>query len=311
MSLRGIGAACILNIMPSLRIAVVTIVLLCATSARAGQGVSLLRHVPEKVDFVAAIDVAKARTTPMFQQTVAVLQQLSVWREMAAASFDPARDLDTALIAGTVATSSAPRFVIVLEGRLAALEPVLRRYPLRRLPGGLELREVEGGAAFWNQRRLVLGSSAMLDEVLATSRGKAVSVKASRRAGRMRAAIRAIESRADGWMAIDGSAFGAPESTLEWLSVTIAANRGLALEVRIGALSESAAAEISTWITDFIASSRSMAAAQGFESMADSFEVKATGMGVGVSALMSEGEVSTALGLVSRNIIGEAAQKSP
>lgn len=273
---------------------------------------TLLRHVPEKVDFIAGIDVAKARTTPMFQQTVAVLQQLSVWREMAAAAFDPARDLDTVLIAGTLATTSSPRFVIILEGRLAALEPVLRRYPSRRLPGGLELRDVDGGAAFWHQRRLVLGSSAMLDEVLATTRGKAVSVKGSRHAGRMRAAIRTIESRADGWMALDGAAFGDPGATrLEWLGATIAANRGLALEVRIGAQSESAAAEISTWISDFVTSSRSMAAAQGFESMADSFEAKATGMVVGVSALMSEGEVSTAIGLVSRNIIGEAAQKSP
>lgn len=298
--------------MPSLRIAVVTIVLLCAASARAGQGVTLLRHVPEQVDFVAAVDVAKARATPMFRETVAVLQQLSVWRDMVAASFDPARDLDTALIAGTVATSPSPRFVIVLEGRLAALEKVLGRYPVRRLPGGLELREVEGGAAFWSGRRLVLGSSAMLEEVLATARGKASSVRGSRRAARLRAAIRAIESRADGWMALDGSAFGTPESTrLEWLSVTAAGNRGLALEVRIGTAADSAAAEIATWISDFIASSRSTAAAQGFESMADSFEVKATGMVVGVSGLMSEGEVSTALGLVSRNIIGEPAQKSP
>lgn len=298
--------------MPSLRIAVVWIVLLCAGSARAGQGMTLLRHVPEKVDFVAAIDVAKARTTPVFQQTMAVLQHLSVWREMAAASFDPSRDLDTALVAGTVASSPESRFVIVLEGRLAALETLLRRYPVRRVPGGPELREVDGGAAFWADRRLVLCSSAMLDEVLAATRGKAGSLRGSRRAGRLRSAIRAIESRADGWVALEGTIFGALEPTrLEWLSATIAANRGLALEVRVGASSEAAAAEISTWISDLITSSRSAVAAQGFESMADSFEVRATGMVVGVSGLMSEGEVSTALGLVSRAIIGEASQKSP
>lgn len=312
LSLREDGAACILLIMPSLRVAVVTFVLLCASSANAGQGGALLRYVPEKVDFIAAIDVAKARTTPAFQQTMAVLERLAVWRDMAAASFDPSRDLDTALIAGTVADSAGSRFVVVLEGRLTALEAVLQRYPVRSVPGGLELRQVDGGAAFWIQRRLVLCSAALLEEVLATSRGKAASVRSSRRTGRLRAAVRAARARADGWMAADGAVFGtAGASRLEWLSATIAGNRGIALEVRIGAPSESAATEISTWISDLVSSSRATVAGQGFESMADSFEVKATGMVVGVSGLMSEGEVSTALGLVARYIIGEAAQKSP
>lgn len=310
--MREVGAACILIIMPSLRAAVVTFVLLCAGLAHAGQGVALLRHVPEKVDFVAAVDVAKARTTPAFQQTMQVLQRLPVWRDMAAVSFDPARDLDTALVAGSVADSSGSRFVIVLEGRLSALETVLQRYPSRRLPGGPELREVEGGAVFWAERRLVLCSASMLDEVLATSRGKASSVRSARRAKSLRTAVRSIESRADGWMALDGAIFGNLEPLrFEWLSATVSGNRGVALEVRMGARSEGAAAEISTWMTDLIAASRLTVAAQGFESMADSFEVKATGTVVGVSGLMSEGEVSTALGLVSRFILGDAEQKSP
>ncbi len=291
--------------MPSLRAIVVTLVLVWASPAFAGQGAALLRLVPEEVELVAALNVSKARGTPLFREAMALLRARAgaVWEGFAKASFDPASDLDTVLIAGMTADPAAgrtsERFVVVFEGRLRGLSALLLKESTERRDGFTIWRDPSAdSAAFLVGDRLVVCSSALLGDALAVARGKRPSAKSSRRAQVLRAGVAALGARVDAWGVISGAAIKSPlpvSGKLEWLGLSVATSAGVALELRAGTDSEASAEALAAWLGDQLDQLRPWLSAQGFKSVANSLELKHTGSVAGVSAVVSAAEVESAL----------------
>ena len=292
----------------------VALITLWALPAHAGQGTALLKYVPDDVDLVVGFNVAKSRSTPLFRKSLEVLkaEAAEVWKTFASVQFDPAKDLDTVLVAGHLPDGKGDStFVVVFEGRLGALGSVLAPSEAH---SGLPVHLEQDVAALLIDKRLVFCSVSLLDDVVATVKGKRPSARTSRRAKVLRAGLAAMEPRVDLWLVLSGKVFKEQlpvQGKVEWVGMTAATSKGVAIELRAGVDSEPAAAEISTWFGNQLGTVKSLLAAQGFESMADSFEVKNTGATIGVSALMSEGEVARALTLVSRQATAEAGSKSP
>lgn len=296
----------------------VLLVALWAAPAQAGRGTSLLKYVPDDVEMVMSLDISGARSTPLFRRSLEILkvEAKDIWQTLRDAKFDLAKDLDTLLVAGSYSGGQATeRFVAVFEGRLSGLQTIFHHNPVT-LHRGVAVRvdAAKDMASLVVDKRLIVCSTSMLDDVVATILRKRVSARTSRRATSLRSGLAGLDPRGDAWMVITGAAIkeALPAGLkLSWMGVWAATNKGVAVELRAGTDSEAAAAEISTLLVGQIGAVKQLLASQGFDSMAESFEAKTTGPVVGVSLLMSEEEVTKVLRLVSRQAAEEAEVKSP
>lgn len=300
--------------MPRLCVAVVVLLHLWAAPADAGQGFRLLRYVPDEADAVVTVNVAKARSSELFRKVVEIAARSESWTKLANQGVDVVAAVDTFLIAIRRTSAGESRFVAVVEGKIANLQSLIAS-AARSERDGLVVYEQDDAVLFFHDQKLFVCSAAWFEEVSTTARGKRGSVKSSRRAGPLRMALAALESRAEVWAIMRGAFLGGAalpvDGSLEWLGLTATGSRSVAIEARLGLDTEGAATEFSSWIGTQLPQARQFLKLQGYESMADSIEVKTTGAAAGVSLLMSDGEVARALSLISQQFASDQSTKSP
>lgn len=303
---------------PTLRLAVVILaglwLGLAAAPASAGPGVPLLRYVPDDVDMVASLNLAKARNTSLFRKgaELAAAELGDAWKKLEAAKVDPAKDLDTLLVAGYLA-GDTQQVIGVFEGRLAGLLAELRKQPAA-MQQGLEVWTFDDYAAIAVEKRVIVCSLGLRDAVIETVKGKRASLKASKRAKVVRAAVASVDPRGDAWVAVHGRVFKdmAPgQGTVSWLSASLATSKGMAVELKVSGDSEETASSWSNLVAEQLPMVKQLLGSQGFGSMADSIEAKNTGTLLVVGLVMSDGEVTKALSYLARQagVAGDA--KSP
>ncbi len=288
--------------MPTLRLVVVLLMGLWASPVFAGSGASLLKYLPDDVDVVAAVNLSKSRSTPMFKkgaETVAA-ELGDTWKKLLAAKFDPAKDLDT-MVLGAKTGGDDQLFVAVLEGRLAGLEAELKRHP-STVRQGTTVWTFDDVSSFTFEKKVIVCSTPLLATVLETVKGKKGSVRSSKKAKELRNAVAATDLRGDAWAVVHGSRLkkSMPVSgALGWASISMATSNGLAIDLKLSTDSEPSAAGMVTWATEQLPMAKKLLEAQGFPSVADSIEVNNTGALVVVGLVMSDGELSKVMSYLS------------
>lgn len=288
--------------------------LLVAAPARAGNAMPLLKLIPDDVQVVAALNLAKARGTPLFRKGLELAARGAgdSWKKLEAAKIDPAKDLDTVLVAAQM-TSDEPRVCVVIEGRLTGLLGELRKAK-SVLQQGLETWDFGEHGALVVDKKVIFCHSPLLPAVVETLKGKRGNLKASKRAKPLRAAVAAVDARGDGWAAVLGSAFSKDlpvPGQVAWAAISLATSTGLAVEMKISADAEATASSWASAINEQLPTVKPLLETQGFGSMADSIEARNTGALLEVSLLLTDGEVSKALSYLARQagVAGDA--KSP
>jgi hypothetical protein len=298
----------------SLRLVVVLLACLWAAPALAGSGVSLLRYAPDDAEALGAVNLAKSRGTALFKKGLESFagEMGESWKKLKDAKLDLGKDVDTMLVAvKTVADKQV--FAVVMEGRLTAFEAEMRK-------GASELKQ---GIAVWAyndlsmlffDKKFIVCSTALTDQMLDTLKVKRPSLKTSRKGKTLRAAVAGTELRGDAWMVGVGKPLKdlLPVSgSVLWLSASMSSSKGLATEIKLAADTEETATELATWMTGQLPMAKSLLGSQGFGTMADSIEVKNTGALLVVGAVMSDGELTKVLSYLSRQAGSAGDVKSP
>jgi hypothetical protein len=305
--------------MPSLRPAVVLVVALCgvlgARPALAGRGDALLKYLPEDTEVVASLNLAKGRGTPLLRAGLdAVGQRLGAsWQSVPTASFDPARDLDTIVLGWSPDEQTGGSVMLgVLEGRLDGFARALRKQPAQR-QGGVEVWRWDQLAVLFVDKRAIVCAPEALSGVVATLTGKRANARRSRKALALRAGVAAADTRGDAWIAAGGKSVpNLPVAgALNWISGSVAAQRGLVMEIKVDTDVDATAAALVDWTSSQLPLAKQVLASQGLGSMADSIEVKNTGALLVVGMVMSEVELTNLLAALSQQRAATGGAKSP
>lgn len=288
--------------------------LLAAAPASAGNGLALLKHIPEDVDALVALNLAKSRNTPLFRKglEMAAKELGDAWKKLEAAKIDPGKDVDTILVSAYT-RDEGPQLVVVIEGRLANFVAELRKSPAAMLQG-LETWTLGDHAAIVVEKKLVFCNAPLLPAVVDTLKGKRGNAKASKKAKSLRTAVAAADTRGDGWAAVLGRAVAKElpvPGQVSWATLSLATSKGVAIEVKISADTEDTASMWASTINQQIPTVKPLLESEGFGSMADSIEAKNTGALFEVGLVMTDGEVTKAVSYLARQAGLAGGAKSP
>jgi len=214
--------------------------------AAAGNGVGLLRFLPEDTNVVIALDVASGRDSALFQklsQDVLAAHQDLVER-LRSLGVDPARDVRTVLFGavGDSLDAGALGFkVLIAEGRFSydAIDKGLPATVVRK-QHGRDLYWVDGDSAgALVGARLFVSPADQMPRVLDVVRGKAGNASRSRKASALRASISATDTRQDVWAAVVLSAQSRRDvrtTGLELDAITVGATMRKDMQVEVRAM---------------------------------------------------------------------------
>lgn len=284
-------------------------------AAHAAPGAALFKYLPDDVEVVGAVNFAKSRSTPLFKKGIelASSQLADEWAKLKAAKLDPAKDIDTALV-GAKTVDGAVRFAVIMEGRLAGFEAEVRKLPATPQQG-VDLWTFGETSMFFVDKKLVICSQELAAQLAETAKGKRGNLKASKKAKTLRSAVAATDLRGDVWFATSskelGSAMPVDGGSLSWMSMSMATSKGVAAELKAATDSEKTAASVLTLWNEQGGMVKQLMSSQGFGAAADSIEVKNTGSVVGMSLVLTDGELAKVLSYLSRQAGGAADVKSP
>ncbi len=297
-----------------LLVALFALVAMGSRPARAGSGASLFKYLPEDVEVIGAVNLAKSRNTPLFRKglELAVKEMGDDWAKMKAAKLDPAKDVDTALF-GAKTVDGSVRFTVVFEGKLAGFESELRKVPSTPQQG-VDVWSFGDTSLLFVDKKLIVCSQELVAAVVETAKGKRGNVKASKKAKALRAAVAVTDLRGDVWAAALGKELSTSlpvSGSLAWMSLSMATSKGVAVEAKAATDSEATAAGLVAWTTEQLPMAKQLMSSQGFAAAADSIEVKNTGSVAGVTVVLTDGEMGKVLSYLSRQAGTAADVKSP
>ena len=279
-----------------------------AAPARAGNGVALLRYVPDDAQVVSGLDVASARDSALFRTWVdKFLTSAGSGEYLRAIGIDPLADIDTILVArhgfGDSDGEDGAPDVAIFEGRVgkAALDKMGGTVEVKRR-GKLTYWVNDKGVVVRVGKRLFVAPIARVDQLLDLVAGKGPSAARSPKAAPLRAAIAATDTRHDGWLALvlpaDAKAKAAAAGVdADAVAVCATVGRSLTLEIRGLMASEKAAADALALANSHLQEAVEGLGHLGLKDAARSISISADGSIVEATVTVTEAELGTLGGL--------------
>src|SRR5579862_2864117 len=210
--------------------------------ARAGDGVDLVRFMPDDAAIVIVVDVAGARDSQLFKDGMASLGQLAADRFALAkaAGIDPATALDTIALSGNAAHGKND-FTAVAEGKQTKLiADTIAKDPKTTATKyhGVTYWTNGTGSYALVDKRLYLADPPSIERAIDLALGKVKSAAKSSKTATLRAVIAATDTRNDVWAAVvlppeESASMKAQGIELTGISIAGSLSDSLGLDVRI------------------------------------------------------------------------------
>jgi hypothetical protein len=284
-----------------------------ADVARAGDGVDLVRFMPEDAAIVMVVDVAGARDSDLFKDGLSSLVAMAPagFALVEAAGIDPATALDTIAIGGNNANGNDD-FAAVAEGRQAkTIVDLISKDPkstAAKYHGVTYWTSGDGAIAFVD-KRLYFARPAHIERTIDLALGKVKGAAKSAKAATLRAVIAATDTRNDVWAAMVMPADAAKSmkaSGLEVTGVSLGASLSttLGLEVKILNANDASAAAMLTQITNALPQLGPALGNIGLAAAAKSLQVDRDGLSVRMTITLTRAELVTLWTLVKGSLGG-------
>jgi hypothetical protein len=302
MSSRLVAAAAVVSLVSLAR----------AGTARAGNGVDLVRFMPEDAAIVMVIDVAGARDSDLFKDGMQSLVAMApaAFAIVQAAGLDPATALDTIAIGGN-SIGGKDDFAAVCEGKqikllvdLVAKDPTMTA---TKYHGVTYWSSGTTGAVAVVDKRLLFSKPEHIERTIDLALGKLKSAAKSAKAATLRAVIAATDTRNDVWAAMvmppDVNA-SMKASGMEITGVSLGASLSttLGLEVKILNTSDASAQTMLAQITNGLPQLVPALGNIGLTAAAKSLQVDRDGVAVRMTMTLTRAELVTLWTLVKGSL---------
>ena len=278
--------------------------------ARAGNGVDLVRFMPEDSSVYLVVDVAGSRDSDLFKKGMAKVVSLapSSFATVQAAGLDPVTAIDTIAIGGRALASGhdSDDFVIVAEGKqVAKVVELFSKDPKAKATTyhGVILWQNNEAAIALVQKRLFLAKPGYIDRTIDLALGKVKSAAKSPKGAPLRAVIATTDTRQDLWAAVvlpADAAATAKASGLDVQGVSMGAtlSSSLALEIKLLNATDASATTMLKQINQALPQLSQAFGSMGLSAAAQTLQLDRDGPAVRLAITLTEEEIGTLAGLM-------------
>ena len=281
--------------------------------ARAGDGVDLVRFMPEESTVVVVVDVASARDAALFKDGVARLGEIapdafSIAKE---SGLDPANAIDTIVFGGDTA-SGKERFAGVAEGKgVKLIADTVAKSPASKATRyhGVTYYTGGGAALAYIDKRLFFARPDYIEATIDLALGKAKNAAKSAKATTLRAVIAATDTRNDVWAAVvlppeESASMKAQGIELTGISIAGSLSDALGLDVRILNATDASATAMLDQIQKAMPQVGPALGNIGLSAAAKSLQIDRDGLAVKLTMTLTRAEIDTLWALVKGSIPG-------
>lgn len=306
----------------SLRLRLATLATLAAVTiaaprlARAGDGVDLMRFMPEDSSVYLVIDVSGARDSALFKDGMAKLVSLAP-SELAivqAAGLDPVNAIDTIAIGGRALQSGhdSDDFVVVAEGKqVTRVAELFAKDPKAKAA-------TYHGVTYWQNgeaslaligKRVFLAKPGYIDRTIDLALGKAKNAARSPKGAALRAVIATTDVRQDVWAAVvmpaDAAAMAKAQGIeLQGMSLGVTLSSSLALEVKVLNATDASATALLKQINLALPQVTPALSTMGLAAAAKTLQIDKDGAAIRLAITLTEGEIKTLAQLLQSTLGG-------
>ncbi len=296
-------------------VALVAAMVAAPRAARSGNGVDLVRFMPEGSSIYLVVDVAGARDSQLFKEGMAKLVALAPGglAKIKAAGIDPATALDTIAIGGRFeAGHDQDDYVVVAEGKqaqkiadLVARSPDVKATTYR---GVTSWGNAQGSIAIVG-KRLFFARAGYLERTIDLALGKARSAARAASGATLRAVIAATDTRHDVWAAIAvppelAKAAKAAGIDVQGVSLGMSLSTDVTLEAKVLNATEASATTLLTQVETALPQVVSGLGGVGLGAAARSIQVDRDGTTVRFALTLTEAEVTSLASLMGSALGG-------
>ena len=278
-----------------------------ALPAHAGNGVDLLRFMPEDSTVYMVVDVAGARDSALFKKGLDKLMAAAPggFAAVQSAGLDPAQAIDTIAIA-VVDVNAGNDFTIMAEGKQTQLiYDLIKKAPSVKAASyhGVTWLGDSDGAIAIIAKRLVFAKPDHIERAIDLALGKAKNAAKSAKAAALRAIIATTDTRQDVWAAVvmppDVVAKAKAAGTeLTGASIGATLSADLALDLKVLTASEAAATKLKTGIDQMVPMLTSELQKIGLTAAAKSLIVDKDGPTIHASITVTEAELKSLVAMM-------------
>jgi hypothetical protein len=280
-------------------------------SAHAGNGVDLVRYMPEDSTVMMVIDVSGARSSKLFELGMQKLVALapSGFATVEAAGVDPATALDTIAIGGRI-DGGKEDFSVVADGKQAQLiAALIAKAPEAKATtyhGVTYYGNADGSIALVG-KKLVFAKPEHIERAIDLALGKLKNASKSPKAAALRAVIAATDTRHDVWAAVvippdlDATA-KAQGLDLEGISLGASLSSSLSVELKVVNGTDASATTMLGQINLVLPQLGPALGNLGLGAAAKTLTVDKDGAIVRMAITLSEAELSTIAALVQSSL---------
>ncbi|HTJ41726.1 MAG TPA: hypothetical protein VL463_06500 [Kofleriaceae bacterium] len=278
--------------------------------AHAGNGVDLVRFMPEDSSVYMVVDVAGSRDSDLFKKGMAKIVAMapSSFALVQSAGLDPVTAIDTLAVGGRALASGhdTDDFVIVAEGKnVTKVLELFSKDPSSKAKSyhGVMFWQNTDAAMALVQKRLFLAKPGYIDRTIDLALGKSKSAAKSPKGAPLRALIATTDTRQDLWAAVvmpADAAATAKASGLDVQGISIGATLSteLALEIKMLNATDASAITMLKQINQALPQLTPALSNMGLSAAAKSLQIDRDGAAVRLAITLTESELQTLAGLL-------------
>jgi hypothetical protein len=290
-------------------------VITAAAPARAGNGVELLRFMPEDAQVYLVVDVAGARDASLFKDGMAKLVSLAPGEValVQAAGLDPANAIDTLALGGrTGGAHDRDQIVLVAEGKqVQKVAELFSKDPKVKVAAYHGVTYWQNGEAAMAlvQKRLFMAKPGWIETAIDLALGKAKSAARSPKSAALRAVIAATDVRQDVWAALVLPAEVADPARaqgldLQGVSFGATLSSSLALEIKVLSATDASAARLLDQINAALPQLTPALGTMGLAATAKTLQIDKDGAAVRLAMTLTKAEIETLAQLLQSTLGG-------
>ena len=293
--------------------AALLVVAALAAPVHAGNGVDLVKYMPEDSSMVMVIDVAGARGSDLFKLGMQKLVSLAPagFAAVQAAGVDPATAVDTIAIGGKLTTGSDDYSVIAEGKQVQLIADLIAKDPnakATKYHGVTYYGNADGSIALI-QKRLVFAKPQHIERAIDLALGKLKNASKSPKAAGLRAVIAATDTRHDVWAAMVAPPelieMGKQQGLdLEGLSLGASLSSSLTVEIKIVNGSDAAATSMLDQLQKVLPQVTPALGNLGLSAAAKTLTVDKDGPIVRAAITLTQAELTTLAGLLQSSLGG-------
>lgn len=284
--------------------------------AHAGNGVDLMRFMPEDSSVYMVIDVSGARDSTLFKDGMAKLVSLapSEFAIVQAAGLDPVNAIDTIAIGGRALQTGhdSDDFVVVAEGKQVTRVAELFSKDPKAKPATYH------GVTYWQNgeaslaligKRIFLAKPGYIDRTIDLALGKSKTAARSPKGAPLRAVIATTDVRQDVWAAVvmpaDAAAMAKAQGIeLQGMSLGATMSSSLALEVKVVNATDASATALLNQINLALPQVTPALSSMGLAAAAKTLQIDKDGAAIRLAMTLTEGEIKTLAQLLQSTLGG-------